>query len=340
MPWDDRLMSTPVSLRIARLLLFAAACAALGVVIIVATRAAFFSPLLVLFLVPVALFLAAHRAMGADIRRARILALAAALALTGLGILTGFGAGDVSFPAASVGVLAAWATWLHPPRRAYVAAFLLYIAIGLALVLPRLSAVVLIPFVLGQVFIWPVTAFFLSPLLAGLPVFGALGASLAFAAYAARGPLPSPRPVLAVAVALIAGVLAVGVWFASALAQTNTSARFELAPQAVILLFAATAATTLGLESIRRLPLLAGLAIAIGSAVLAIAVISRPTVSCARDGQSTAAGPWWLGPAGTLTGSGSSDASGTTGEIRRGDGVVIRYACSGETLTEFVIERY
>jgi hypothetical protein len=295
---------------------------------------------LVLFLIPIALFLAAHRAIGTDIGRARILALAAALALTGLAILTGFGAGDVSFPAASVGVLAAWATWLHPPRRAYVAAFLLYTAVGLALVLPRLGAVLLSPFVLGQLFIWPVTAFFLSPLLAGLPVFGALGASLAFAAYAARGPLPSPPPILAVALALIAGALAVGVSFATALARTNTSARFELAPQAVILLFVATAATTLGLVSIRRVPLLAGVAIATGSAVLAIAVISRPTVSCTRGGDSTSAGPWWLGPAGTLAGSGSGGPGGSTGEIRRSDGIVIRYACSGETLTEFVIERY
>jgi hypothetical protein len=293
-----------------------------------------------LFLIPIALFLAAHRAIGTDIGRARILALAAALALTGLAILTGFGAGDVSFPAASVGVLAAWATWLHPPRRVFVAAFLLYTAIGLALVLPRLSAVVLIPFVLGQAFIWPVTAFFLSPLLAGIPVFGALGASLAFAAYAARGPLPSPPPILAVAVALIAGALAVGVSFASALARTNTSARFELAPQAVILLFAATAATTLGLLSIRRVPLLAGVAIATGSAVLAIALISRPTVSCTRGGGSTSAGPWWLGPPGSVTGSGGGGPSGATGEIRRGDGIVIRYACDGETLTEFVIERH
>jgi len=42
---------------------------------------------------------------------------------------------------------------------------------------------------------------------------------------------------------------------------------------------------------------------------------------------------------GTVSGSGTSGPSASSGEIRRGDGIVIRYRCGGNEVVEFAIER-
>jgi hypothetical protein len=72
---------------------------------------------------------------------------------------------------------------------------------------------------------------------------------------------------------------------------------------------------------------------------------------------STTQGPWWLPQAagsssggsstisgsgsirGTVSGSGGGGTTASTGEIRRGDGIVIRYRCGGNEVVEFTIDR-
>jgi hypothetical protein len=329
----------PTSLRVARLLLFAAAAASFAVVVLIASRASAFSPLLLLFGVPIGLFIGAHQSIREGPKRARVLALAGAVSLSALAILTGFGAGDVSFPAAGIGVLATWSAWLHPPRRTTVMLFVAYVAIGLVVAVLRAGGSILVPFLIANVFLWPATILFLSPAaLSGGAIFAGLGAALGLAAYAARDALPRPGATVALAGAMLAGVLSLALVIGLAYASPNSSARFELVPQALIAIFAGAFATLLGLLTMRRSPVLAGIGVAAGASILAVAAISRPTITCSPNGYSTSAGPWWLGPGGSLTGSGGGGSGGFSGSIVRGDGITIRYSCSGSTLTEFVIE--
>jgi hypothetical protein len=332
----------PLSLRIARLLLFAAAAASLALMVAIAGRAAFFSPILLILVAPAVLFAAAHRAVGTDPRRGRMLALAGAAALASLAVLVGFGAGDLSFPAAGIGALAAWAAWLHPPRRPVVLLFIGYLAVGVVTTALRGGGVFMAPLLLGSALIWPATLFFLAPFLAGAPIFAGFGAALAFAAFSLRDRIPRLHPAVLLASALTMGGAAVALNVATAYAQTNTSARQELDPLALTALFVAAVAATLGLLDIPRTPVLASCAIVAGVSILALALISRPTVSCERNGVGTSpGGPWWLGVSGgpvSARGGGSSTGR-FTGEINRSDGVTIRYACDGETLSEFVVER-
>jgi hypothetical protein len=338
---DDPRVPTPPSLRVARLLLFAAAACAFAVPVFIGARAAFVSPVLFLFGAPIALFVAGHQTIPSDSMRARTFALAGAAALTALAILTGFGAGDVSFPAAGIGVLAAWSTWLHPPRRRIVVLFLAYVAVGLVVAAFRTRGFFLAPFIVGDVLLWP-AILFLSPALFGLPIFAGLGIALALGAYAFRQTLPLARPALVLAAATVAGALAVGLVVALAIASPNSSARFELVPVGLAGIFAAAFATVLGLLAMRRSPLLAGLGIAAGATILTLASLSPASVSCQQNGYSTSSGPWWLGPPGSMSGSGAGGGSNGTvgGVIVRGDGTTIRFTCSGSTLSEFVIEQH
>jgi hypothetical protein len=333
---------TTPSLRIARLLLFAAAACAFAVPVFIGARAAFVSPVLLLFGAPIALFIAAHQTIASDSKRGRTFALAGASAVTALAILTGFGAGDVSFPAAGIGVLAAWSTWLHPPRRRVVVMFLAYIAVGLVVAAFRTRGFFLAPFIVGDVLLWPATLLFLSPALFGLPIFVGLGIALALGAYAFRQALPLTRPVLAIAAATGAGALAVGLVVALAFASPNSSARFELVPAGLAGTFAAAFAFVLGLLAMKRSPVLAGLGIAAGTTILTLASLSPATVSCQQNGYSTSSGPWWLGPPGSMSASGGGGGSSGTfgGAIVRGDGTTIRFTCNGSSLSEFVIEQH
>ena len=335
-------MATPPSLRIARLLLFAAAACAFAVPVFIGARAAFVSPVLLLFGAPIALFVAAHQTIASDSMRARTFALAGASAMTALAILTGFGAGDVSFPAAGIGILAAWSAWLHPPRRKVVVLFVAYVAVGLVVAAFRTRGFVLAPFIVGDVLLWPATLLFLSPALFGLPIFAGLGIALALGAYAFRQALPLSRPAVALAAAAAAGALAIGVVVALAFASPNSSARFELVPAGLAGIFAAAFASVLGLLAMRRSPLLAGLGIAAGTMILTLASVSPASVSCQQHGYSTSSGPWWLGPPGSMSASGGGGGSTGTfgGAIVRGDGTTIRFTCNGSTLSEFVIEQH
>lgn len=335
-------MRVPLSLRIARLLLFAAAAASFALVVAIAGRAAFFSPVLLLFGAPILFFAVAHQAIATDPRRARLLATAGAASLAALAILTGFGAGDLSFPAAGIGVLAAWAAWLHPPRRRAVLLFVAYLAVGVILTAARGAGAFLSPFLLTGALIWPASIFFVAPALAGLPVYAGFGAGLAFAAYSARDRIPTLHPALVIAIAIVAGAIVVALNVATAYAQPNSSARQELDAIALAALFIASSAVALGCLAMRRAPALSASALVAGVAILSVALISRPTVTCERNGVGTSPnGPWWLGPStGPLSsrGGGSSDGH-VTGVIERGDGITIRYACDRGTLSEFVIER-
>src|SRR5256886_9392376 len=166
--------------------------------------------------------------------------------MTALAIVTGFGAGDVSFPAGGIGVLAAWSAWLHPPRRKVVVRFVAYVAVGLLVAAFRTRGFFLAPFIVGDVLLWPATLLFLSPTLFGLPIFAGLGIALALGAYAFRQALPLSRPVLALAAAAAAGALAVGVGVALAFASPNSRARFELVPARLARTFAAAVVHVLG----------------------------------------------------------------------------------------------
>src|SRR5207237_3129873 len=105
------------------------------------------SPVLLVFGAPIALFVAAHQTIASDSMRAGTFALAGASVLTALAILTGFGAGDVSFPAAGIGVLAAWSTWLHPPRQKVVVLFVAYLAVGFVIAAFRTRGFFLAPLI-------------------------------------------------------------------------------------------------------------------------------------------------------------------------------------------------
>jgi hypothetical protein len=290
------------------------------------------------------LYALAARRLATDPAGARLLALAGALAFSGIAVLSGFGAGDVTFPAAGLAVLASWAAYLHPPRRAAGIAFLAYVAIGLA---AASRGPFFPPWAIGTLFLWPVTALLAVPVLGYLTIFAPFGAAVAVVgAYLARrrgaalvrGRLEVSRRSLAPAA--LGGAAVVAAFVALALVRTNTSARFELEPVPLVALFAAGALAVLGATALRGAPGPALAMLAMGSAVLLFAFLSRPTVECQANGVGTSFGPWWLAwRGGSLSTEGGGSSEGHSGVIRRGDGVVIRYACAGEVLASFVIER-
>ncbi len=371
-------MRTPLSLRIARLLLVAASAGAFGVFAYIAVLARSFSvPLVVFLLAGVALAYAA-RSLGTDVRRGRLLALSGGLALAATGVLAGFGAGNVSLPMGALGILAAWAAVLHPPRRVAVIAFAVYVAIGLLLTLPRGPALAAFPWLVSSVVLWPWTStLLLSAASLALPIYASIGLALALAISALlspRGPVATRGPVAPAAprsrffvvriatLALVAGALATAAYIAWAFARPQTSARLELDPVPLAVVFAGAALLALGIASLRALPPLGLASLAVGGTIAIVVLLGRPTVECYANGVATTGGPWWLpqtrsGSSSGSAGSGSGNAPGTSGsigatvstgvggssassgEIRRGDGLVIRYRCSGNEVTEFTIER-
>ena len=109
-----------------------------------------------------------------------------------MGTLAGFGAGDVTFPAAGLGVIAAWLAALWRGPRLLGRAFLAYLAVGVALNLSRLAALSALPWSIPGILVWPVSStFFISP--AGLPIaiYGALGIACALVITAYSRPLVS-----------------------------------------------------------------------------------------------------------------------------------------------------
>jgi hypothetical protein len=332
-------------LRLTRLLLVASAAAALGAIVFIASRAAFLSPYLLLFALAAALFVAAARAIGHDRRRGRILAWAGALALAGIGTLAGFGAGEVTFPAAALGVLAAWTALLTPPTRASVVAFLAYLGLTFAFALARAPSLFAFPPLIPSVFLFPLTlslAFGSGP-----AVFAVFGAAIALAAWGVAPAEHRPaRWPLALALGVGLGLALDGLTVVRAIASPSTSARFELGWAPLLIVFTAGLLLAAGLVLSRSRTRGAAILTTVGSAVVLYALLSRPTVECRSNGVDTASGPWWLpalGPAsGSSSGSISSGAGvpgGSAGVIQRGDGVRITYSCAGDQLVEFEIRR-
>lgn len=338
-------MRPPLSLRIARLLLVAAAAAAIGCIAVIASRASALSPWLAFFVAAAVLYALAASSLERDAVGGRLLAVAGALTFCGIAVLAGFGAGDVTFPAAGLAVLASWASFLHPPRRGTLLAFLAYVAVGVILLASR--GAFFLPFAIGTLFIWPLTVMLGVPALGLAAFFVPFGAALAVVGvYLARrrgapvrwGRLAVSRRSLVAAAS--GGAVAVTAFVALALARPSTSARFELEPLPLVVLFAAGACAAFGATSLRASPALSIALLTVGAGVLLYAFFARPTVECHRDGVTTNPGPWWLATGGSLRSEGGTRPSGGHGGfIRRDDGVVIRYTCEGDRVTTFAIER-
>jgi hypothetical protein len=337
--------ATPRSLRIARLLLVGAAAASAGCVAVILSRAAGISPYLAFFVIAGVLFFLAARALEHDPSGGRLLATAAAFTLAAIGVLAGFGAGDITFPAAGLGVLAAWAAWLQPPRRRVTLAFAAYVAAGVVATFPRFLIALAYPWTLATLFLWPWTSLLaFGPFLGSVLIYGSFAVALAIvAAYVARRlprerAMPTPR---LIAVATLAGAVALGAFVAIANVRTNTSARFELEPVALATVFVAATIAAFGVLRLRSAPALATIACGIGGVVLLFAFLSRPTVECGPGSASTAPGPWWSSwRGGSVSSTGSVGPDGSaSGTIRRDDGSVIRYSCSGAIVVSFSIER-
>ena len=130
-----------------------------------------------------------------------------------------------------------------------------------------------------------------------------------------------------------------GLEVALAFAQPNTSARDELVPVAIAVIFVAGALLALGVRLLRRGVPGGLVATFLGATTLVYIVSARPTVVCEPNGASESSGPWWMPYGGGMRSVGGGDASGTTGRIERGDGVVITYRCDGRELVEFEIRR-
>jgi len=334
-------------LRAARLALVGSAAASLGVIAIIFTRASAASPYLLIFGFAAADFVASARILEADRRRSRLFAWGGALSLAGMGTLAGFGAGDVTFPAAALGIVAAILASLVPPSRRVLAAVLAYVVVGFAINAARLGSLLAFPLLLPSLFVWPLT---LSLGAGGLGIFAVIGAGIALtiAALAPAITLPRgrPRPALALAAALLGGLGAAACEVLLALAQPNTSARAELGPAPLAILFVAGALFGGGVVlAIGRRA--GGLALTtLGGAVLLYGLLARPTVVCSGNGVGTSGGPWWLPSLGAQSSRGSFSSAGSsgtggvsTGVIERGDGVRISYRCAGGELVEFEIRR-
>jgi hypothetical protein len=337
--------STPASLRLARLLLVGAAAAAIGCVVVIVSRAAAVSPLLAFFVVAAVLFVAAARTLERDARGARLLAWAGAFSLAGVGVLAGFGAGDITFPAAGLGVLAAWSAALHPPRRRALIAFVAYVAIGALATAPRLLLAFVYPWTFATLFLWPWTALIAAPALGFALIYGSFGVAVALvAAYVSRrtGRSAAAPPALSLRASLASlavGAAAVALFVALAYARQSTSARFELGPVPLAAVFVAGALAALGVGVVRSAPATGVVCLSIGGAVLLFSFLAEPTVQCVRGGGSTGPGPWWLAwPGGTFQSQGYVAPDGSAGgTIQRGDGRDIRYRCQDATVVEFEI---
>ncbi len=108
----------------------------------------------------------------ADRTGALILASSAATAFVGLASLTAFTAGEVTQPAASLAILAAWAIGLARPGPRVAIAFVAYVAIGVALALRYAASTWQL--VATVIFQWPWTLPVPVPLSAQVPVAIAL----------------------------------------------------------------------------------------------------------------------------------------------------------------------
>jgi hypothetical protein len=352
-------MATPLSLRVARSLLALAGGLALATVLFITAASQDrigAAPWLLLLLLTSAGFFAAALLLSRQPYRAKALAVAAATAMGALGVITGFGAGLLSFPAAAVGVLAAWAALLHPPTRRIVVAFALYLAIGVVASVLTAGPALISVFTLIFVLLWP-GRLVLIPAASFTSIFVLLGLAISFAVYALVGRRAVPRAVpvqwwvATIVVGIAAGVAAVGLFVAYANARPETSARFDLVdPLVLAVVFGGGLAAISGgiCVFLWRRPL-AALALGLGVAALFMTFGARPAVACMRNGTSNGTPLAWSlrapfeGGSTAYTSSGGGTSGGTTGSI--GGGVSsgelrfgphhATYRCEGDRLVEF-----
>ncbi len=357
-------MGTPVSLRLARLLLVAAGALTIGTTAYIAVQTSSIgaaAPWLALLILNGGAFVGAALLLGQDPRRARILAVGAAVAMGALGTITGWGAGMLSFPAIALGALGAWATFAttgpsdtgdgHPPsRRRVLIGFLVYVAIGLALAIPTMGAALLYPWTLAFVLIWPIRVLLLpTGSVIGLYVVLAIGVSLLLLALVRRRTFTATLTLglwmTLGAIAVLAGVAAVALFNVYAIARPDTSARFELDGLVLAIVFVGGLLSALGILTLRLRPsTFTAFAIGFGVVALFLVFTYQPAVTCRVNGSGSAAplawelrgvSGWttWSGGSGSATAP-SSGPSVSTGEIRRGDRVAT-YRCEGDRLVEY-----
>ena len=331
------------AIRLLQLALLAASGAGVASGLFLAVRGQFTSPLLAFFFVAAGSFAFAAQRVPSDPLVARLLALSGALGLGAIGTLAGLGSDEVTLAAAGLGVLAGWAAHLVPLRRSVAIAFGVYIAAGLTLALPGLRFAPT-PWALLAVPVWPLLYLLGGFAAAGVALVSAcLIASVAIpGALIAGRRLPVPRlptPVLVV-VSLACGVLGIAFLVLRALAQMDTSARFELVPLALVVAFAASACVGFGVFALGAVPRRSLTVLALGAPVLVYALSAVPTVQCRPNSLATTAGPWWMTVSGLAQGGQSQvDALGNaSGTIVRTDGHTIHFACDRGRVTEFSIE--
>lgn len=342
---------TPLSLRLARLLLVAAAALTVGTAAYIAVQTSSILvalPWLVLLVLNAAGFVAAAVWLEDQPRRATLLAVGSAIAMGALGTITGWGAGMLSFPAAGFGALGAWAALLHPPRRRMVVAFLAYMAVGLAVSIPTLGAALLYPWTLALVAIWPLRLILLpSTSFFGIYLGLALGASVLLLVAVRRRPFTASLTLgmwmILGAISVLVGVGAVALFNVYAIARPHTSARFELDGLVLALVFAGGLLVALGLLTLRLWPTaFSAFALGFGAVALFLVFTYRPAATCEPNGFSGGTPLAWElrgSGAGGMSSSGSSAASpgGSTfsnGEIRSGDRVAT-YRCENDRLVEY-----
>lgn len=348
-------MATPLSLRIARLLLVAAGAGGILMLVFYAgtwiaqgTREV--APIVLVFPATGLILLAAARELARDAVGARLLAWAGASGLAGMGILAGFGAGFITIPIGTLAVLGAWAAVLAPPRRRPALYFAAYLLIGLLVVGVITSVTSLSFFTIWIAPLWPWMALVWSgpaSLLAIYAFFGVTGALLALYGAHRRGTSlrrVALSPALAAA-ALAGAVVLVAGYVAIAFVDQSSSLRFELGALPIALLALSGAGIGFALASFGRAPIPSALGLAVALPILLVAVMGGSTVTCYPNGTRTGRGPWWMPYSGQVSSSVSSSAvsypggpATSAGRIERGDGVVISYRCEDGRLVEFRVE--
>ncbi|MDE3193044.1 MAG: hypothetical protein KGN00_05095 [Chloroflexota bacterium] len=351
-------MAPPLALRLARLLLVAAGALAFGTATYIAAQTqsvALATPWLALLAANGAAFVAAAVVLGRDPTRGAQLAVGAALTMAALGTLTGMGAGVLGFPAMALGALGAWAALAAAAERprSVLYAFLVYLAIGLAISMPTLGVALLYPIALSLVVIWPIRLLLVPSSASFLAIYVALalGIGVLLLVLARRRAFVPDLTVglwLTLGVlSLLVGVAAVAFFNVYAIVRANTSARFEIDGLVLFVVFVGGLLTALGVLVLRLRPgALGAFSLGFGAVALFLAFTHPPAVTCYSNGGSTAvplawelrgigsATTWTSGGAGGTVAPGSGGQTVQTGELRRGDRVAT-YRCEGDLLVDY-----
>ena len=352
-------MRLSMSLRIARSLLVAATALVVGTasyIGVASSDRAAAAPWLLLLVLDAAGFVGAAALLARAPRRAQPIAVGSAIGMAALGTIAGFGAGMLSFPAAGIGVLAAWAALLCPPRRRMVVAFLAYVIIGIAVTAPTMGTALLYPWTLAFVFIWPVRFLVLpGSSIVGLYVVLGFGVSVALVPWIRRRSSDARFEIrhwiVAAGIAVLAGAGAVAAFAVLAFARPTTSARFELDPLVLGVVFLGGAFAAAGALTLRlRSSALSAMALGLGATALFMVFTYRPAVTCAPNGVGQGVPLSWairsgfdVGGAQSASGASSGGTIGgpsgaSSGEFRSGERL-LRFRCDGGQLVEFHVIR-